>query len=129
MKNALQKLRGTGRTTRLIAHAKKLAREGRAVYVIADNTQDARRLQMLCGEPNLGIKFETPRSPGNFDWGQMRLLGAHPNCVVLVDHHAIEDHFARVLEMLHAYDEPSAEESNDGGQPRAELALSKSKPQ
>jgi len=42
----------------------------------------------------------------------MRLIGAHPNCVVLVDHHAIEDRFARVLEMLHAYDEPSAQESN-----------------
>lgn len=119
MNNALQKLRGTGRTTRMLEHAKKLAREGRAVYVIADNTNDARRLQMLCGEPNLGIKFETPRSPGNFDWEQMRLVGAHPNCVVLVDHYAIEDRFARVLEMLHAYDEPFAEESNSNGEPRS----------
>lgn len=104
MSAALQKLRGTGRTTRLLEHAKKLAREGRAVYVIAGNARDALRLQMLCGEPTLGIKFETPRSPGNFDWEQMRMIGAHPNCVVLVDHHAIEDRFARVLEMLHAYD-------------------------
>ncbi len=122
MKNALQKLRGMGRTTRLLEHAKKLAREGRAVYVIADNTRDMRRLEILCGEPSLGIKFETPRSLGNFDWEQMRLLGAHPNCVVLVDHHAIEDRFARVLEMLHSCDEPSTGESNikvtnDGANP------------
>lgn len=104
MSNALQKLRGTGRTTRMLEHAKKLAREGRAVYVIADNTEDARRLQMHCGEPSLGIKFETPLTLGNFDWEQMRIRGAHPNCVVIVDHHAIEDRFARVLAMLHAYD-------------------------
>lgn len=120
MSNALQKLRGTGRTTRMLEHAKKLAREGRAVYVIADNTRDMRRLETLCGEPSLGIKFETPDSPGNFVWEEMRLRGAHPNCVVLVDHHAIEDRFARVLEMLHAYDDPSAEESNGEHEPRRE---------
>ena len=112
MSNAMRKLRGTGRTTRMLEHAKKLAREGRAVYVIADNTRDMRRLEILCGESKLGIKFETPSTPGNFEWEAMRLRGAHPNCVVLVDHWAIESKFARVLEMLHAYDEPSAEESN-----------------
>jgi hypothetical protein len=113
MSNLMRKLRGTGRTTRMLEHAKKLARAGRAVYVIADNTRDMRRLEILCGEPNLGIKFETHDSPGNLVWEEMRLRGTHPNCVVLVDHHAIEDRFARVLEMLHAYDEPLAEESND----------------
>lgn len=114
MSDTLQKLRGTGRTTRMLEHAKKLALAGRAVYVIADSERDCRRLEIECfktGEPNLGIKFETPDSLGNFVWEEMRLRGAHPNCVVLVDHHAIEDRFARVLEMLHAYDEPSVEES------------------
>lgn len=111
----MQKLRRTGRTTRMLEHAKQLALAGRAVYVIADNERDLRRLEIECfktGEPNLGIKFETQQSLGTFDWEQMRLIGAHPNCVVLVDHHAIEDKYARILEMLHAYDEPSAEESN-----------------
>ena len=107
MSRTMDKLRATGRTTRMLEHAKKLAREGRAVYVIADNTRDARRLQMLCGEPTLGIKFETPPTIGNLDWEHMQLRGAHPNCVVLVDHYAIEDRFARVLAMLHAYDEPA----------------------
>lgn len=102
----MTKLRRTGRTTRMLEHAKKLAREGRAVYVIADNAMDMRRLEAECNEPSLGIKFETPHSPGNFDWETMRLIGAHPNCVVLVDHHAIEDRYARILEMLHAYDLP-----------------------
>lgn len=100
----------------MLEHAKRLALAGRAVYVIADNERDRRRLEIECfktGEPNLGIKFETSGSPGNFDWEQMRLIGAHPNCVVLVDHHAIEDKYARVLEMLHAYDDPPAEDTPD----------------
>ena len=107
MNATLQKLRHTGRTTRMLEHAKQLALAGRAVYVIADNERDIRRLEAECfktGASNLGIKFETPNSPGNFDWEQMRLIGAHPNCVVLVDHHAIEDRFSMVLDMLHAYD-------------------------
>ena len=109
----MQKLRRTGRTTRMLEHAKQLALAGRAVYVVADNERDSRRMEIECfktGEPNLGIKFEVPGSLGNFVWEEMRLRGAHPNCVVLVDHHAIEDKFARALEMLHAYDEPTEDE-------------------
>ena len=99
-------LRGTGRTTRMLAEAKTLARSGRAVYIIAANRQHAILLERALGNERieLGIKVEPPSSPGNFDWESMRLRGAHPNCVVLADHYAIETHFAKVLEMLHRFD-------------------------
>ncbi len=89
----------------MLADAKAKATEGRAVYVIAANEAERRRMQQLVQDaPNLGIKFETPASLGKFDWRSLRLSGAHPNCVVLVDHFAIEQQFAAVLEMLHRYD-------------------------
>lgn len=34
----------------------------------------------------------------------MTVLAMHPNCVVLVDHFAIEMRFQAMLEMLHRYD-------------------------
>lgn len=99
--------RGSGRTTRMLSEAKTLVETGRAVYVIAANQQHVELLKSSdigkeCLE--LGVKFETPSSPGNFDWREMRLLGAHPSCAVLVDHYTIECHFAKVLEMLHRFD-------------------------
>ena len=92
----------------MLKHARQLAEDGRAVYVIADNMDDARRLQMQFGEPTIGVKFETARTLGNFDWERMRLVGAHPNCVVLIDHHAIEDRYAAMLQMLHMFDKQDA---------------------
>jgi hypothetical protein len=96
-------LRGTGRTTRMLAEAKELAKSGRAVYVIAATQAHARQLGEMMGADmhNLGIKIEVPR---DFCWDQMRLLGAHPNCVVLVDHYTIEMKYASILRMLHKYD-------------------------
>jgi hypothetical protein len=100
----------------MLQHAIALDQDGRAVYVIAANKESAwmifEMLRALYGgaialESSMqvgGIKIETPSSPGNFDWELMRLRGAHPNCVTLVDHHAIESRFNRVLAMLHAYD-------------------------
>jgi len=99
----------------MLKHAVNLARAGRAVYVIADNKRDAERLTNLLhemippgvhGPRILGIKVETPDTIGDFNWDSMRTPTAHPNCVFLVDHHAIEDRYAKLLEMLHAYDKP-----------------------
>lgn len=64
------------------------------------------RLELEFGSPNNGVKFETPETLGAFVWDLMRAPGAHPNCVFLVDHHAIEDRFSRIVDMLHAYDAP-----------------------
>lgn len=97
---------GSGRTTRMLAEAKALALSGRAVYIIAANCQHASLLESRLGNErfNLGIKVEVPTRIGNFDWDTVKLIGTHSNCVVLVDHYAIETHFADVLEMLHRFD-------------------------
>lgn len=106
----LNENRRTGRTTRMMEEAKALAQAGKAVYVVATTPilqkyiEDDETLR-------LGIKFESISSLSNLDWLALRLRGAHPNCVVLVDHYAIETYFSRVLEMLHRYDKekPNAE--------------------
>ena len=105
---SVEAIRRTGRTARMLDEAKELARQGRAVYVIAATYAHAKNLEHIAGEEcqQLGIKFETPDSLGNFDWRTMRLITGHPNCVVLADHFAIETHFAQMLEMLHRYDAP-----------------------
>jgi hypothetical protein len=51
------------------------------------------------------VKIETAESLGNFDWQKMQLLNAHQNCVVLVDHYAIEKKYSAMLEMLHRFDD------------------------
>ena len=102
--------RRTGRTARMMEEAKALARVGRAVYVILGYPAHKRHLEDE-ESVQLGIKFETPTSMSNFDWPTMSLKGAHRNCVVLVDHYAIESYFSRMLAVLHRYDKekPNAE--------------------
>lgn len=104
----MEKLRRTGRTTRMLTRAMELAREGRAVYVMCANHAHARALaataRFLGVVPADGIKFESPESLPTFDLETMQLGGAHPNCVVLVDHWAIEHKYADMLEELHRYD-------------------------
>jgi hypothetical protein len=89
----------------MLAEAKELAKSGRAVYIIAATKSDARHMESMAGDEmrDLGIKIECP-SPITFDWERMRLRGAHPNCVVLVDHYAIESRYASLLRMLHRWD-------------------------
>ncbi len=106
----VDKLRHTGRTTRMLDESKKLAREGRAIYVLAANENEQRRIAKLLGNENpydneFGIKVETQWSLGNFDWRTFSLLGAHPNCIVLVDHYTIEQLIGqRLLNELHRFD-------------------------
>jgi len=96
--------RGTGRTTRMLEEAVRLAEANRAVYVVMGNHQQAKTFENKMPQ-GLGIQFETAQSLSNFDWETLTLPGAHPNCVVLVDHYAIESKFNRILEELHRYDE------------------------
>jgi ABC-type branched-subunit amino acid transport system substrate-binding protein len=97
--------RQTGRTTRMLAEAVKLAKKGKAVYIVVADMAQKRQMEKQFGKAfwGLGIKFETPYSPGNFDWETMTFRGAHPDCVTLVDHYAIEARFPRLVEMLHRY--------------------------
>ena len=95
-----EKLRGTGRTTRMIEKAKELALEGRAVYILSANLDEQKRIRKLLGNNDLGISVETSNSISTFRWETMSLLGAHPNCVVLVDHYAVENVILRRLQGL-----------------------------
>lgn len=95
-----EKLRQTGRTTRMLEKAKKLAQEGRAVYILAANRAERSRLKALLGINDLGISVEALSALSNFDWNNLSLRGAHPNCIVLVDHYALEREIQRRLEGL-----------------------------
>ena len=106
-------LKQTGRTTRMLKEAYRLASDGRAVYVLACRQNDALKMEYDFDEMygkgesrRLGIKFETPGGLPNFDFSTMRLRGAHPNCCVLVDHYTIESYYARILQELHRFDPP-----------------------
>ena len=97
--------------------------------VVVDNRQDMNRISILLGLPldgrtdrpiaPLRIRVITADSP-DLNWETLTLRGAR-ECVVLCDHHAIEDRFATVLQMLHAYDAPApvqASAPNPKPQPR-----------
>lgn len=107
--NAGLGLRGTGRTTRMIEYAILQAKNGRAVYVLAATESHANYLRRTAGEKAslLGVKFGTSESFGNVDWQNMKLKNAHPNCVLIADHYAIESKFRVMLNMLHKYDTPN----------------------
>lgn len=98
-----------GRTYRMLKEAFELCQSGRAVYVLCVNAQHAKELKDIYmkrfNRLDSSVKFESINDLSNFDYESMRLKGAHPNCVVLVDHYAIEYHFKNLLEMLHRYDE------------------------
>ena len=103
----------TGRTTRMLTEAFKLAKEGKAVYVLAANHEHMYYMERVAdrlfgsGEASrLGVKFETPASLTTFDFQTMRLKGAHPNCRTLIDHWTIESEYAIMLKELHRYDAP-----------------------
>ena len=109
--------RQSGRTTRMLQEAKELAQAGRAVYVICANRSHVLALTADRGAEldALGVKFETVESV-SIDWNTLRMLGAHPNCAVLIDHHAIERKFSAVLEMLHRYDASGCSGANNQNQ-------------
>ncbi len=96
--------RATGRTTRMIAEAKRLASEGKVVYIIIQNSEYLQR-RIDAEMPNSGIKCE-PIIPAGFDWVSMRVRGSHPNCVWLVDHYVVEANhvFASMFEAMTRFD-------------------------
>lgn len=93
-------LRGSGRTTKLLAEARRVADAGKAVAIVCDNSMDMRHLKMAFGTEHQKVSFVLSHT---LDWEKMALIGL-PDTVVLIDHHAIEDRFAALLEMLHRFD-------------------------
>lgn len=97
--------RQTGRTTKLLKQAIKLAKQGRAVYVICKNTAHKEHTRMMLRRMTrgheMGIKFETEESLGSqINWNRLTLHGAHPNVVALFDHALIEDYIHGALRYL-----------------------------
>lgn len=120
-RDEMAKRRRSGRTTRMIEEAIRLARvERRAVYVLTHNSTEAlrlrgeiaRRLRPDERDSMLGIKVEPFRPMESFSVNTMSVRGAHENCAFLVDHHAIEHRFERLLIELHRYD---ADDTQEGG--------------
>jgi hypothetical protein len=105
----MKDLHRTGRTTRLLIDAVSCANKGEAVYVIAANSVERKRLlrllwDMVDDQLCLGIKVETPMSV-DLDWDSFTIRGESPDCRVLVDHFAIEHWFSTLLSQLHRYDQ------------------------
>ena len=90
-----ERKRLTGRTSRMIDEAIRLARDGRAVYVIAMQFQEIQRI-IDDRFPGSGIKVEQA-IPEKFDWYRMRPWGANSNCVWLIDHYIIEARFEPMI--------------------------------
>lgn len=85
----------SGRTTRMIEHAKEKAAEGRAVYVVFMGKAQCDYWSNQV-DKELGIKFEVISSLKHFDWNRLRTPGAWPNCLFLVDHYVA---YGRIHEM------------------------------
>ena len=106
--NYLIQDRQSGRTTRMVMEAIRLTRaDRRAVYILMKDYHEVRRVQ--AGFPDLkdfpSIQIEPLDAFPNLVWNNM-LPGpnAHPNCIVLVDHFAIEVMLRNQLRELHRFD-------------------------
>lgn len=91
----------SGRTTRMIELAVKLAFQGRAVYILVQQKQHEKYLthrvqetwDKACpGRGGHGIKVEAyaPYWEHHLDWSTLRARGMHPNCEILLDHTLVE---------------------------------------
>ena len=107
--------RGSGRTTRMIEEALQKHDEGRAVYILMHDMCMKRELERLAMQIcrmrgkvlSSSIKFETVESLGgihHIDWKNRKVLGAHPNCALIIDHHVWATHFGFAIEGYHEYD-------------------------
>lgn len=90
---------GSGRTSRLIHHAITLAKQGTPVVIMAGTEAHARDIRKLVGPHRITVITHTH----GMNWEAMRHR-SYLGSVLLVDHFAIEKHFATMLEMLHRYD-------------------------
>ena len=106
--------RSTGRTTRMLEEAIRLSSEGRAVYVLL-RTRKAEpefrhRVATICEKQGIevpAIKFETWESlggSGGVDLVHQKMLGSHPKCQLLIDHHFFQHHFEHILAGFHQWD-------------------------
>ena len=100
----LDSKRRTGRTTRMLEYAVTLAKAGRAVYILARDEGHAELLRAALPR-DLGIKCESIHEHPGLNPVSLKLnAGTNPNCVVLLDHAAIEHRYSGILNELTRYD-------------------------
>lgn len=114
-----EEARRTGRTSRMLADAAHEAKAGRYVIVFGASRAHADMLldqfireyggERAGATPKVyigsggSVTFEDARA-SRIDWYGMKAAGAHPSCLSLFDHYAIEHEFPGMLAMLHRYD-------------------------
>lgn len=114
-----EKLRQTGRTTRMLKEALLLAEKGKTVYVICAlhsncglfSRQVARDLKdaVLSEDGRVVLKsggricFMAQHNP-LWNWDAWRVMGVGADAEILVDHYAIESRYSKALEELHRFD-------------------------
>ena len=100
----MDRKRCTGRTTRMLGAAMEALAAGRAIYVIMDEDSTRRYKK---DQRYAGLRFETWASMStSIDAEHLRMrTGAHPNCVLFVDHYAIEQRFGALLREWVRFDE------------------------
>ena len=122
----LDALARTGRTTRMVMEACRLAREGRKVVVLADNRSDEANIKniasMLHGGSELVISTPMECRFAFHDW---RSPGFGPDVLYFLDHRLLEMQFCRVLEAFHDFDdvEPNCVPELTEGQKELALGL------
>jgi hypothetical protein len=90
-----------GRTTRMVQEAKRLADQGKTVFILAASHTHAHVLRTWITDSRIAVDTV---GCGDFDWHTMTLRGMSPDCVVLVDHFAIELYWNKLLTEYHRYD-------------------------
>jgi hypothetical protein len=113
---AMEELRGTGRTTRMVEEAVNLASQGKSVLVVFEDHCHVKQFLVVdhngrCRH-NRNIQVVLAKSQ-RFDAKTLRIVDAGVNAMVLVDHHVIEKRLHGHLEMLHRFDRPPAPEAPD----------------
>lgn len=96
----MHELRRTGRTTRMIREANRLAGEGKSVWVVFASK---RHLDHMRSHLAVGANA-TYAGDESIDWDLMTIIGVDLDSVVLFDHHVIELKYAKQLKMLHMFD-------------------------
>jgi hypothetical protein len=106
----VDKLRRTGRTTRMLEEALRSSDKGYAVCVITHSHSHANTLRAMLEDLSNLAGHEVRVMPAaqaderDFDWRLLRFPWGSANQRVLVDHWAIESRYAALLEMLHLFD-------------------------
>lgn len=98
----LDKLRQSGRITRMIEEANRLADQGDRVCIVMADRQGVRQVITYL---NPSIKVVPASCVAWIDWQAMTIDGEDQSTIVLIDHRVIEQQYAKQLEMLHRFDD------------------------